>query len=234
MRLKTIVSCTAAVLALLPAAIIAQSPATPQPSPTAPPTQTAHEEVPALLRPKPPNPDPTTPKSRPFYDAHYGVSFTVPAAWNLTRKDSEVSTFNLDARTASHNALLRAVATISFNPHPTSTFSGALFYYSVTPHTTAAQCAFQASAHPPHTVTTEEIDGASFTHGYDEHGGICTESRDEIYTTQRNNTCYRFDAVINNFCGGDVSGVRDIMENELDDVRSRMQRILVTVHFDPK
>ena len=123
---------------------------------------------------------------------------------------------------------MRAVATISFNPHPYSTFSGALFYYSVTPNVTANQCAAQASARAPRTVTTTQVAGVPFTHGYDEHGSICTESRDEIYTTHHNDTCFRFDAVINNFCGGDVSGVQDITERELNDVRQRMQSILNT------
>ena len=125
-----------------------------------------------------------------------------------------------------------AVASISFNPHPYSTFSGALFYYSVTPHAKEADCTQQASVKPPRTPSTTPIGGIPFTHGYDEHGGICTESRDEIYTTPHNNVCYRFDAVINNFCGGDVSGVKDITERELNDVRRRMQSILDTVRFD--
>jgi len=57
-------------------------------------------------------------------------------------------------------------------------------------------------------------------HGYDEHGGICTESATRSTPRPTNNACYRFDAVINNFCGGDVSGVQDISEHELDDVAS--------------
>lgn len=192
------------------------------------------EEVPPMLRQKIATAEPTTPKARPFYDARGGVSFTVPTAWNLNRRDSEVSTFRLDAVTAPRTAQLRAVASISFNPFPTSTFSGALFYYSVIPHLTAAQCNAQAQARAPRTVTNVQADGVMYTHGYDEHGGICTESRDEIYATSRNGSCYRFDAVINNFCGGDVSGVRDISEDELNSLRSRMDRILETVRFDPK
>jgi hypothetical protein len=191
------------------------------------------EPVPPLLQSKPTGaPEPNTPPARPFHDSRYGVSFTIPPAWNLNRRDGDVSTFNLDARNAAHNAQMRAVASISFNPHPYSTFSGALFYFSVASNVTANQCASQASAHPPHTVSTTQVAGVTFAHGYDEHGSICTESRDEIYTTQRDNTCYRFDAVINNFCGGDVSGVQDITERELDDVRKRMQSILNTVRFD--
>jgi hypothetical protein len=226
MKLATILCrATAGLLtgALLTAAAFAQ----PRPIPGKP------EPVPPLLQGKSTTTaEPNTPPARPFHDSRYGVSFTIPPAWNVTRKDGDVSTFNLDARTAAHNAQMRAVATISFNPHPYSTFAGALFYYSITPNVTANQCASQASARAPHSVSTTQVAGVSFTHGYDEHGGICTESRDEIYTTERDNTCYRFDAVINNFCGGDVSGVQDITDRELDDVRKRMQSILNTVRFD--
>ena len=190
------------------------------------------EPVPPGLRPPAPPPEPTTPPARTFHDSEYGVSFRVPAAWILTRKDSSVSTFRLDARNAARTTKMRAVATISFNPHPTSTFSGALFYFSVTPHATQAECSFQASTRPPRTVTTAEIGGVSFTHGYDEHGVICTEERDEIYTAHRNDACYRFDLVINTYCGGIVSGVRDISDEELDAVRNRMQAILDSVKFD--
>jgi hypothetical protein len=224
MRLTPRLSTMIALLAAVSALASAQSPAKPTPG--------QPEPVPPFLQGKPPAPEPTSPPPRPFHDSRYGVSFTIPAAWNITRKDGEVSTFHLDARTAAHTAQLRAVATISFNPHPFSTFSGALFYFSVTPNVTPPQCASQASARAPRTVSTASIAGLTFTHGYDEHGGICTESRDEIYTTPRNNSCYRFDVVINNFCGGDVSGVQDITERELNDVRRRMQGILDSVHFD--
>jgi len=226
MRLTKILSCTAiALLTVLTTAVFAQTkpiPGVPEP---VPPMLRSHAAAP---------PEPTTPPAHPFHDARYGVTFTVPAAWNLNRKDAEVSTFRFDAPTASRAAQLRAVATISFNPHPYSTFSGALFYFSVTPRIMPAQCSAQASAQAPRTVTTTPIDGIPFTHGYDEHGVICTESRDEIYTTPRNNACYRFDVVINTFCGGDVSGVQDISPRELDAVRKRMQTILDSVHFDTK
>jgi hypothetical protein len=224
MRLPKLLSCTA--IALLTVLAIAPAHAQTRPIPGKP------EPVPPLLQGKPPAPEPTTPPARPFHDARYGVSFTIPPAWNIDRRDGTVSTFNLDARNAAHTAQMRAVASINFNPHPYSTFSGALFYFSVTPNVTANQCTAQAIAHAPHTVSTTQVAGVTFAHGYDEHGGICTESRDEIYTTQRKDACYRFDAVINNFCGGDVSGVRDISDRELDDVRKRMQSILNTVRFD--
>ena len=223
MRLsKFLPSAALALLTALP--VFAQS--SPPPIPGRP------EAVPPLLRGRPPAPEPNNPPARPFHDSRYGVSFTIPPAWNITHRDGEVSTFNLDARNAAHTAQFRAVATISFNPHSYSTFSGAFFYFSVTPHVTANQCAAQASARAPRTVGTLQIAGIPFTHGYDEHGSICTESRDEIYTTERNDACYRFDAVINNFCGGDVSGVQDITERELEDVRKRMQSILNTIRFD--
>jgi hypothetical protein len=224
MRLTTILSCTIAALSVLTTAASAQTGATPG----------VREPVPPMLRSHPPAPEPTTPPAHSFHDSRYGVTFTIPAAWNLNRKDSEVSTFRLDAPTATRATQLRAVATISFNPHPYSTFSGALFYFSVTPHTTPTQCSAQASAQAPRTITTTPIAGINFTHGYDEHGTICTESRDEIYTTPRNNACYRFDVVINTFCGGDVSGVQDITPHELDAVRHRMQTILDSVEFDTK
>ncbi len=72
-----------------------------------------------------------------------------------------------------------------------------------------------------------------FTHGYDEHGTICIESRDEIYTALRNGACYRFDLVVNTFCG-DASGTRDITPVELNAVFKRLQAILSTVSFDTK
>src|SRR5580698_4530456 len=74
-----------------------------------------------LLKAPAPIPEPTTPAARLFHDPSSGVSFRIPAAWSLTRKDGEVSTFALDARTAPHTARLRAVANITFNPHPYST-----------------------------------------------------------------------------------------------------------------
>jgi hypothetical protein len=176
--------------------------------------------------------EPTTPPAHAFHDTHYGVSFQIPAAWNFSRKDADLSTFNLDARTAPSNTQMRAVAQIAFNPFPASTFSGALFYFSVTPHTTEAECLAQASAQFPHTVSTVSIDGVPFAHGYDEHGTICTEARNEIYAAQRNNACFRFDLVINTFCGGEVSGARDITPQQIDSVRKRLESILSSVKFD--
>jgi len=178
--------------------------------------------------------DPTTPPASTFRDSRYGVTFKVPAGWTLTKHDAEVSTFAFDVRTAPVSSQMRGLATIAFNPHPTSTFSGALFYFSVTPRSSDAQCREQASAQAPRTVTMAQIAGTSFSHGYDEHGTICTEARDEIYTALHNGACYRFDLVINSFCGGDVSGVRDISTAELNSVLKRLQSILATVTFDSR
>jgi hypothetical protein len=200
---------------------------------TAPLVSQSGPVTPAILTSKA-APEPTTPPAHPFHDTHYGVSFQVPAGWNFSRRDADLSTFSLDARTASSNAQMRAVANIAFNPFPASTFSGALFYFSVTPHTTEAECRGQASAQFPRTVTAASIDGVTFAHGYDEHGTICTEARNEIYATQRNNSCYRFDLVINSFCGGEVSGVLDITPQQIDAVRKRLESILGTVKFDTK
>ena len=179
--------------------------------------------------------DLATPPARSFHDGRSGVSFQVPAGWALTQKDGEVSTFALDARTTIKTTQLRAVANITFNPFPLSTFSGAYFYLSYTPRATPADCTHQASTlNPAHPASTKQIGSVPFTHGYDEHGAVCTESRDEIYAAPRNGACYRFDLVINNFCGGDVSGVKDITPRELDSVRQRLESILSTVQFDKK
>ena len=186
--------------------------------------------LPAAAQRRPTVPGPRL--ARSFHDTRYGVTFQLPAEWDLTRRDREVSTFALDARSAGKLTQLRAVANINFNPYPQSTFSGALFYFSVTPRIPAEDCAHQASAKSSQPVVSMTLAGAPFIHGYDEHGGICTESRDEIYTTTRNGACYRFDLVINNFCGGEVSGVRDISAKELENVRHRLEGILGTVVFD--
>ena len=223
--LPTVLRRTALALALLAPDALAQTPAA---VPAKPP-------LPLLGVPSnAPAPDPTTPPASTFHDPRYGVTFQVPAGWTLTRHDAEVSTFAFDVRTAPLSGIMRGVATIAFNPHPTSTFSGALFYFSVTPHTTETLCRNQASAQAPRTVTTAQIAGTPFTHGYDEHGTICTEARDEIYTAYRSNSCYRFDLIINTFCGGDVSGVRDITPAELNAVGKRLQVILNSVTFDTK
>jgi hypothetical protein len=190
--------------------------------------------------------------SRIFHDPVYKVSVDYPASWTFTRKDREISTFHLDARSAPRSSRLRAVAAIPENPYPASTFSGAYVYLSVTPHSTSAACARQAmgtrvaqAAGPaadgsPAAIRRSakpevaEIAGIAFAHGQDQQKHICITDRDEIYTTYRRGACYRFDLAINNFCGGEVSSVKDITAQELDEVRSRMEAILATVRFDSR
>lgn len=176
--------------------------------------------------------DPSLPPPRHIHDSRYGVSFDLPAGWNVTERDGDVSTFALDARTAAGNARMREVAQLAFNPFPSSTFSGALFYLSITPHATEHSCTGQASAQAPRVAGHADIGGLTFVHGYDEHGAICTEARDEIYTTLRRGACLRFDLVLNTFCGGDVSGVRSMSPAEIDAVRKRLENVLSTVRFD--
>ncbi len=55
-----------------------------------------------------------------------------------------------------------------------------------------------------------QIAGISFTHGRDEQREVCLTQHDDVYTTFRAGSCIRFDLATNNFCGGEVSGVRDI------------------------
>lgn len=172
--------------------------------------------------------EPTTPPAHSFHDTHFGISLQIPAGWNFSRKDSDLSTFKLDARTAPRNAQMRAVANIAFNPFPASTFSGALFYFSVTPHATEAECRAQASQ----SISTVPVDGVAFTRGSDEHGTSCIETRSDTYTALRNNGCYRFDLVINTFCGGEVSGASDMTPQQVDAIRKRLESILSTVRFD--
>lgn len=174
---------------------------------------------------------PANAKIQDFRDSHYGVRFSIPGGWTLARKDGEVSTFHLDARTASPKAQMRSVAAIGFNPYPFSTFSGALFYYSVEPHTTDAECAKQATGPTAHVRDTQDIDGMSFAHGHDEHGHICIEARDEVYTAYRKGSCYRFDLAMNTFCSVS-SGAVDLTDMELEQIDKRMTDILSTVKLD--
>jgi hypothetical protein len=171
---------------------------------------------------------------RTFHDRSYKISFEFPANWTFAEKDHEISTFRLDARSADKKTLLRAVTALPENPYPASTFTGAYVYLSVTPHTNEAKCAAQAEPAKSSRKEVSQIGGLNFAHGHTEQKQICTVERDEVYTTYRKGACYRFDLAMNNFCGGEVSGVKDVTEQELDTVRSRMETIMGTVRFDPK
>lgn len=171
---------------------------------------------------------------RSFHDPTYKISFNYPTKWNFARRDHELSTFHLDARRVARTTLMRAVVSMPENPFPASTFSGAYLYFSVTPHSNDAACARQAGAAAQGTRGGEsEVAGISFAHGHDEQTAICIVQRDEVYTTLRHGACYRFDLAINTFCS-EASGVKDITEQELDQVRGRLEAILGTMRFDAK
>ncbi len=180
-----------------------------------------------------PEAPPPSAKVQRFHDGHFGVRFEVPGGWSLVRKDRQVSTFHLDARSASRKAEMRSVVTMQYNPYPYSTFSGALFYFSVEPHTTDAECARQATGpiRGPRLKDTQDIDGMSFAHGHDEHGQICVEARDEVYTAFRKGACYRFDLAMNTFCSVS-SGAADLTDTQLEQIDQRMADILSTVQLD--
>jgi hypothetical protein len=171
-----------------------------------------------------------------FSDPVFKVSFRYPADWIFTRRDREISTFRLDARTAARTAVMRAVASVPENPFPASTFSGAYFYLSVTPKSTDALCASQVAGPAGSRARSEvsQVGELSFAHGHDEQRAICTTVRDEVYTVFHRGACYRFDLTANNFCGGAVSGVKDITPEELNQVFERLKGILKTVQFDSK
>jgi hypothetical protein len=186
-------------------------------------------------------------KAQAFRDSHYGVRFTVPPGWELNKKDRQISTFRLDAKSAKSSSEMRAVASMNFNPFPLSTLSGALFYYSVERHTTDRECELQAvDAHKVKSNVASEfankneeqaandiqnIGGMSFTHGHEEGGRGCMESRDDVYTAFRKGSCYRFDLIVNMFCS-DVSGAQDLTFEQMNNIESRMAGILSSIAFD--
>jgi hypothetical protein len=220
---------------LMPGALAgAQTAAPPANSPQQ--QQQPQKEVPKVvpvppLFPVKPFKEPTDPPARDVADPRDHLTLHLPAAWNLTRKDGEISTFHADARSAPKNAQLRLVATLAFNPYPMSTFEGALFYVSATPHSNAAACAAQTSTKPFESIPPATVDGQTFARGKDEHGEICTEARDVALTATRGNSCLRFDLAINSFCGGDVSGAYDLTQDQMQAIYTRLQTILKSVRF---
>jgi hypothetical protein len=183
-------------------------------------------------------------QQRTVHDAQDHLTFQVPATWSLATRDKELSTFHHEGRTAPLTARVRYVAAIAENPFPASNFSGAHFYISATPDQTPGQCAAQATRsikdEPHHyrpipvapNASIVSVGGHPATHGHDESGRVCTEFRDEIYTIRAGSACLRFDLAMNNFCGGDVSGVRDMTPTEIIDMRTRLETILQSVRFD--
>jgi hypothetical protein len=236
-------ACTTALLALTlfasTALATAQQPATKPKSAYKPPTPV-------------PTKEPDGAVEHTFVDKHDKVSFTVPRGWELSRKDGQISTFHLDARSAPPSTHLRGLAMLDFNPYPLSTLAGGLFYFSIEPHTSDAECAAQATtpsgptpdpsdtaptstpAAPIHDPNihkdTQDIAGITFTHGHDEHGQICIEARDEVYTAWHKHACYRFDLAMNTFCA-EASGAQPISSRQIKAVDQRMADILSTVTF---
>jgi len=192
--------------------------------------------VPPLPAPKPrvAPPEPTSPPAQTVEDEKTHVAFHLPAGWNVSRVDGELSTFRLDARTAPRRSELRVAASLNFNPFPQSTFSGALFYLSVVPHSSAVACATETTTKPEKALSPAVVGDVKFARGKDEHGHICTESRDVAYTALRGGSCLRFDLTVNSFCGGEVSGAEDLTEAQLGSLFKRLEGILGTVEFRGK
>jgi hypothetical protein len=175
-------------------------------------------------------PEPTSPAAQTVEDARTHVEFRLPPGWDVTRRDGEVSTFRLDARTAPRRSDLRVVASLAFNPYPLSTFSGAMFYVS-SARVSSSACAAETTVKPEKKLDPVIVGDVKFARGKDEHGHICTESRDVAYTAMRGGSCLRFDLAVNSFCGGEVSGAEDLTDAQLGSIFKRMEGILDTVRF---
>ena len=176
-------------------------------------------DVPATLDP---------PTSRTFTDPKYKVAFTVPAGWNFEKKDGLLSNFGVDTATVRRRTDVRGVAALNFNPWPVTTFASALFYYSVLPRTTAAQCAEQTTTKGVKPLPETPIDSTPFHHGYEHHGKVCTEARDDVFAGMQGRTCLRFDLVINTFCA-ETSGAMEINQTQINDVEVRLGTLLSSV-----
>ncbi len=203
-----------------------QQPTVPKPVPVPVPK--------ALPAPSGDVPEPLEPPPRDFVDPKLRVSFRLASGWNLSLRDHEVSTFHLDARTAPPATQLKAVASLAFNPFPQSTFSGAFFYLSVTPHSSELACVAQAHGGAEKPLNNLPVAKIPFARGLDEHGQLCTEVRNVTYTAMRGRSCLRFDLTVNTFCGGDVTGVKELTTVQLAKVFRRMEDILNTVQFEPR
>jgi hypothetical protein len=212
-------------LLLSPLLTAQQSPEPPMQVPKVVPVPPLHPTAPAK--------EPTTPAAREVRDVSDHLTLHLPAGWNLSRRDGEISSFLLDARTVPRTSRLHLAASLAFNPYPQSTFSGAVFYVSSTPGVSAAACAAETTTKPFESLPPASVDGQTFARGKDEHGQICTESRDVAYSARRRNSCLRFDLTIHTFCGGDVSGAEDLSADQLQAIYSRLKTILNSVHLEP-
>ncbi len=215
----------ATLIALCPLCLRGQSAEPPMQVPKIVPVPPLHPTAPAK--------EPSDPPARDVRDMADHLMFHLPAGWNLTRQDGQVSSFHLDARTAPPKSRLHFVASLAFNPYPFSTFSGAIFYVSSTSGISSAACAAETTTKPFEALPGASIDSETFARGKDEHGQICTEARDVAYTAMRRNSCLRFDLAINSFCGGDVSGAEDLTAAQLQAIYTRLTTVLDSVHFLP-
>ncbi len=179
----------------------------------------------------PDDPEKPEPAATEFHDRRYGVSFYVPAGWNFERRDGVLSNFGTDVRSTRRGLDVRGVAAINFNPYPPTTFAGAMFYYSVMPRSDAQACAAQATTGHLKPKADVQIAGVPFKHGQDQHGTICTESRDEVFTALHGRSCVRFDLVVNTFCS-QTSGAMEITPDQLGDVDTRLGNMLRSIHID--
>jgi hypothetical protein len=144
-----------------------------------------------------------------------------------------LSNFGADVRTTHRKLNVRGVASLNYNPYPVSTFAGATFYYSVLPRADPAACAAQATAGHLKPRGDVRISGVPFKHGKDQYGQVCTESRDEVFTTMQGRSCLRFDLVVNTFCS-QTSGAMEITDQQLADVDTRLAHILDSIHIESR
>ncbi len=179
----------------------------------------------------PDEPEDPQPAATDYVDRKYRLSFHVPAGWNFERKDGVLSNFGVDVRTTRRQLEVRGVAAINYNPYPPTTFAGATFYYSVMPRSSEAGCAAQTTAGGLKPRGEVRIAGLPFKHGQDQHGAICTESRDDVFTTLRGGSCLRFDLVVNTFCS-QTSGAMEITPDQLGDVNTRLGNMLGSIRID--
>lgn len=180
----------------------------------------------------PDEPEHPEPAAQDFRDPKYKVSFHVPAGWNFERKDGLLSTYGVEIH-AAQRPDVRGIAAINFNPWPPTTFASAIFYYSVTPKANREMCEAQTSSGKVKSLPSAEVGGMPFFHGHEQHGTICTEVRDEVFTAMRGNACMRFDLLVNTFCS-ETSGAMELNADQLKDVDQRLSGILGSVHLGAK
>ena len=191
------------------------------------------EPVPPFLQANRPAPEPTTPPARPFHDARYGVSFTIPPPGT---SPAETATSAPSASTPAPPPTPPRCAPSppsAFNPYPYSTFSGAFFYFSVTPDVTAEPVPPpRPSARAPHTVGT--IQGRRRPL----HPRL-RRARQHLHRIPRRDLHHPPQRSLLPLRPRHQQLLRRRRQRrpghhrrELDDVRKRLESILNTIHFD--